>query len=42
MNTEYVALPETASVADAFRRSSSNEELMETLNTLFLVDSRIA
>src|ERR1700676_5614174 len=39
MNTEYVALPETASVEDAIQALKSNEELMETLNTLFLVDS---
>ena len=40
MNTEYVALPETATVEDAIQALKSNEELMETLNTLFLVDSR--
>ena len=39
MNTEYVAIPETATVADAIQALKSNEELMETLNTLFLVDS---
>jgi magnesium transporter len=39
MNTEYVALPETATVEDAIQALKSNEELMETLNTLFLVDS---
>src|SRR6476646_5297768 len=39
MNTEYVALPETATVADAIVALKSNEELMETLNTLFLVDA---
>jgi len=39
MNTEYVALPETASVEDAIQALNSNEEVMETLNTLFLVDS---
>lgn len=39
MNTEYVALPETATVGDAIQALKSNEELMETLNTLFLVDA---
>jgi CBS domain-containing protein len=39
MNTEYIALPESATVADAIQALKSNEELMETLNTLFLVDS---
>ena len=38
MNTEYVALPETATVADALRALRQNEDLLETLNTLFLVD----
>ncbi|MDP9113989.1 MAG: CBS domain-containing protein, partial [Acidobacteriota bacterium] len=38
MNTEYVSLPETATVADALRALKDNEDLLETLNTLFLVD----
>ena len=38
MNTEYVALPEDATVADALRALRSNEELLENLNTLFLID----
>jgi magnesium transporter len=38
MNTEYVALPETATVEDAIGALRENEELLETLNTLFLVD----
>jgi CBS domain-containing protein/sporulation protein YlmC with PRC-barrel domain len=38
MNTEYVALPDTATVADAMRALKDNEDLLETLNTLFLVD----
>ncbi len=38
MNTEYVALPDTATVADALRALQENEDLLETLNTLFLVD----
>jgi len=40
MNTEYVALPETATVADALRALQLNEDLLETLNTLFLIDSQ--
>jgi magnesium transporter len=38
MNTEYVALPESATVADALKTLKQNEDLLETLNTLFLVD----
>jgi sporulation protein YlmC with PRC-barrel domain/predicted transcriptional regulator len=38
MNTEYVALPEGATVADALSALRSNEELLENLNTLFLID----
>jgi magnesium transporter len=39
MNTEYVALRDTATVADALLALKSNEELLENLNTLFLVDA---
>jgi Mg/Co/Ni transporter MgtE len=39
MNTEYVALPEKATVADAVQALKENEELLESLNTLFLVDA---
>jgi CBS domain-containing protein/sporulation protein YlmC with PRC-barrel domain len=39
MNTEYVALRDTATVADAMSELKANEELLETLNTLFLVDA---
>jgi magnesium transporter len=39
MNTEYVALSDTATVADALRSLKNNEELLESLNTLFLVDA---
>jgi magnesium transporter len=39
MNTEYVALRDTATVADAMVELKANEELLETLNTLFLVDA---
>jgi Mg/Co/Ni transporter MgtE len=38
MNTEYVALPEATSVSDALDALKSNEELLEFLNTLFLID----
>jgi CBS domain-containing protein/sporulation protein YlmC with PRC-barrel domain len=40
MNTEYVALPETASVADALVALRTNEDLLEQLNTVFLVDAQ--
>ncbi|MGD1090545.1 MAG: CBS domain-containing protein [Bryobacteraceae bacterium] len=39
MNTEYVSLNENATVGDALAALKQNEELLETLNTLFLVDS---
>jgi len=38
MNTEYVALPENSTVADAMQALMAHEEALETLNTLFLVD----
>lgn len=38
MNTEYVALRDTATVADAMGELRKNEKLLETLNMLFLVD----
>jgi flagellar motility protein MotE (MotC chaperone)/sporulation protein YlmC with PRC-barrel domain len=38
MNTQYVALHENASVRDAIEALRGNEELLESLNTLFLVD----
>jgi len=38
MNTEYVAIPETATVTDAMEALRPHEEILETLNTLFLVD----
>ena len=38
MNTEYVALRDSATVADAIGELKANEELLEILNTLFLVD----
>jgi len=39
MNTEYVALKEDATVAGALAALKENEELLENLNTLFLVDT---
>ena len=39
MNTEYVALQESASIHEAMDSLKANEELLESLNTLFLVDS---
>ncbi len=38
MTTEYVALHEQATVADALTALKGNEELLETVNALFLVD----
>ena len=38
MNTEYLALPDTSTVADAIQALRGNEELIETLNTVFLVN----
>lgn len=38
MNTEYVALDENSSVLDAMAALRSNEELLESLHTLFLID----
>jgi Mg/Co/Ni transporter MgtE len=39
MNTEYIALPENARVADALLALKGNEDLLEHLNHLFLIDS---
>src|SRR5258708_6896772 len=39
MNTEFVSLHENASVVDALGALKGNEDLLEGLNTLFLVDS---
>ncbi|MEI9973660.1 MAG: CBS domain-containing protein [Ignavibacteriota bacterium] len=38
MNTEYVVLHDNATVADAMSALKGNEELLESLNTLFLID----
>jgi len=40
MNTEYVALGQNATVADAVEALKGNEELLESLNTLFLIDAQ--
>lgn len=39
MNTEYVALHENATIMDALAALRGNEELLEILNTLFLIDA---
>ncbi len=39
MNTEYVALHQNALVADALAGLRGNEHLLESLNTLFLIDA---
>jgi magnesium transporter len=39
MNTEFVSLPEHATVADALQALKQNEDLLESLNTMFLVDA---
>jgi magnesium transporter len=38
MNTEYIALPKNAHAADAMLALKGNEDLLEALNTIFLVD----
>jgi len=38
MNTEFVALPPHATVADAVAALRQNEDLLESINALFLVD----
>jgi len=38
MNTEFVSLHENASATDALSALRGNEDLLETLNTVFLVD----
>jgi flagellar motility protein MotE (MotC chaperone) len=39
MTTDYVALPGGATVADALEAIRGNEELLDSLNTLFLIDA---
>ena len=38
MNSEFIAVPETGTVADALRAIRENEEQVDTLTTVFLVD----
>ena len=38
MNSEYIAVPDTATVADAIRIIRENEEQADSLTTVFLVD----
>jgi CBS domain-containing protein/sporulation protein YlmC with PRC-barrel domain len=38
MNTEFIALPETGSAMDAVAALKGNEDLLENLNTIYLVD----
>jgi magnesium transporter len=40
MNTEFVSLHEHATVGDALQALRQNEDLLESLNTIFLVDSQ--
>jgi magnesium transporter len=40
MNTEFVSLHEHATVADALQALKQNEDLLESLNTMFLVDGQ--
>jgi magnesium transporter len=40
MNTEFVALNEGATITEAMDALRENEELLESLNTLFLVDTQ--
>ena len=40
MNTEFVSLHEHATVGDALQALKQNEDLLESLNTMFLVDSQ--
>ena len=39
MNTEYIAVDEHASVAEAVETIRQNPDLFDALNTLFLIDS---
>ena len=38
MNSEYIAVPDTGTVADAMRIIRENEEQADTLTTVFLID----
>lgn len=39
MSTEFIALPETANVQEAITLLRANDELLDTLNAIFLLDS---
>jgi Mg/Co/Ni transporter MgtE len=38
MNSEYIAVPDTGTVADAMRTIRENEEQADSLTTVFLID----
>ncbi|HZU24473.1 MAG TPA: CBS domain-containing protein [Bryobacteraceae bacterium] len=40
MNTTFVSMPETSTVGDAMAELQKDEELLENLNTIYLVDGR--
>jgi sporulation protein YlmC with PRC-barrel domain len=40
MNTEFVAVPGAATVGEAIEALKQHEELLESLNTIFLIDDR--
>jgi Mg/Co/Ni transporter MgtE len=40
MNTEYLSLPHSATIEDAMAALRRNEDLLESLNVLFLVDAQ--
>jgi sporulation protein YlmC with PRC-barrel domain/CBS domain-containing protein len=40
MNTEYVAVRDSATAADAVEALKGNEDLLESLNTVFLIDAQ--
>src|SRR4051812_42084463 len=40
MNTDYVAVSESATVAEALAEIRAHEDLLDTLTTVFLVDAR--
>ena len=39
MNSEYIALPDTGTVADAMRAIRENEEQVDSLTNVFLIDA---
>jgi Mg/Co/Ni transporter MgtE len=40
MNSDFVSVPLTATVADAFAEVRQHEDLLDTISTVFLVDTR--